>query len=279
MNMVVCLKQVRDPLTVRYDVLTEQLHSGEPITNPLDGVALEEALRLQEETGGEVVALTLGSPATHRILRDALLQGADRAIRVHVNQDTLDHQQRALVLSRALKQIGYDLILCGSRSADLHHEYVGTGIATHLGLPSVTRVVRVECETPGEVRLFKKVERGQREIYTCALPALVAVEDELCLPRYVSIMGRTYRAGLGKRIDVVTLAELALSESRLSAAPSYAAAVQQARPRTKGSGTTHTFWEQIQARKRSSQGLLPFSPEAVATCVAKLREWLGGEDG
>ena len=251
MNMVVCLKQVRDPLTVRYDVLTEQLHGGEPITNPLDCVALEEALRLKEETGGEVVALTLGPPATRRILRDALLQGADRAVHVHVDQDTLDHQQSALVLARALKRIGYDLILCGSRSADLHHEYVGTGIATHLGLPSVTRVVRVACETPGDVRLFKKVEGGQREIYSCALPALVAVEDELCLPRYVPIMGRTYRAGLGKRIDVVTLAELDLSESMLPDVP-YAAAVQQARPRTKGGGTTHSFWEQMQARKQPS---------------------------
>jgi electron transfer flavoprotein beta subunit len=278
MNIVVCLKQVRDPLTVRYDVLTEQMHGGESITNPLDGVALEEALRLREERGGEVVALTLGSSATHHVLRDALLQGADRAIRVHVDQDTLDHQQRALVLASALRGIGYDLVLCGSRSADLRHEYVGTGIAIHLDLPSVTRVVRVECETPGEVRLFKKVERGQREIYACTLPALVAVEDELCLPRYVPIMGRTYRAGLGKPIDVVTLAELDLSESILSATP-YAAAVQQARPRTKGSRTPGSFWEQMEARKQPSQGLLPFSPEAVAACVAKLREWLGGEGG
>lgn len=274
MKIVVCIKQVRDPLTVHYDVVTERLQGGDPIANPLDLVAVEEALRLKEGMGGEVVALTLGSPAASRVLREALLLGADRALRVHVERDDFDHQQRALVLARALRQIRHDLILCGSRSADLQNEYVGTGIAKHLNLPTVARVVWIEGCGQGRVRLFKRVERGQREIYECALPALVGVEEGLCLPRYVPIMGRTYREGLGKRIEVVALEELGLPEPALTATP-YAASVLQARPRTKGRTTALSFWEQMEEKKRPSQGLLPYSPEAIEECIARLREWLG----
>ncbi len=278
MNIVVCLKPVRDPLTVQFDMITEQLQGGEIVVNPLDWVALEAALRLRQEQGGEVVALTLGVPAVDHVMRAALLQGADRAMRVQVEQDILDHQQRAVVLATALAPLDYDLVLCGSRSADLEHAYVGTGIAQHLNLPTVSSVVQLACEALGQIRLLKKVERGQREVYTCVLPALVAVEEELCQPRYVPIMGRTYRAGLGKPIEVITLDDLDLSAPALPETP-YATTVQRARPRTKGRATTGSFWDQMAAKQQPPQGAQPYSSQAIETCVTKLQEWLGGGDG
>src|SRR5438045_9630650 len=54
-----------------------------------DGYALEEALRLKEKKGGEVVVCSLGPQRVKSVIQDALARGADRAI--HVGRDNPDH--------------------------------------------------------------------------------------------------------------------------------------------------------------------------------------------
>jgi len=273
MRIVVCVKQVSDPTTARYDVVAERVEVGEPVPNPLDLVAVEEALRLRENMGGEVLALTVGPAPADAVLRRTLLLGADRAVRVDVWRDSLDHEQRAFVLARALERLGYDLVLCGSRSADLQTEYVGTAVAKHLGLPTLARVVAIECRRTGTLRLHKKTERGRREVYECRLPALMTVEEELCTPRYVPILARAYRVGLSKKIDVLALSDVGVAESDFPPSP-YSASATRPRPRTKGASRPVSFWEQMEAQRRPSQGTLPVSAGGARECVARLREWL-----
>ena len=55
--------------------------------NEPDAYALEEALRLKERLGGEVIACSAGPARVSQVLREALARGADRAI--HVEDDAM----------------------------------------------------------------------------------------------------------------------------------------------------------------------------------------------
>src|SRR6184192_4377560 len=50
------------------------------VASEADNYALEEALRLKEKHGGEVVVLSMGGDEAARVLRSGLAMGADRAI-------------------------------------------------------------------------------------------------------------------------------------------------------------------------------------------------------
>src|ERR1051326_8546981 len=88
MKIVVCLKQV---VTREWHVrvnesqtwVRDQDASWE--LNEPDAYALEEALRLKEKHGGEVVAVSAGPSRVTQVIREALARGADRA--VHVDGD------------------------------------------------------------------------------------------------------------------------------------------------------------------------------------------------
>ena len=54
-----------------------------------DSYALEEALRLKEKHGGEVIALSLGPERVKQTIKEALAKGADRGI--HIADDNFAH--------------------------------------------------------------------------------------------------------------------------------------------------------------------------------------------
>src|SRR5215471_14970636 len=117
MKIAVCIKQVptRDwqpRVSDDHTWIREQEATYE--MNEPDAYALEEALRLKEKHGGEVVACSAGPPRAAQVLREALARGADRAI--HVEDDRLagaDAFVIADVLADAMKAEGFDLILTG----------------------------------------------------------------------------------------------------------------------------------------------------------------------
>src|SRR5207253_10630483 len=70
--------------------------------NEPDIYALEEALRLREKHGGEVVICSLGPARAQQAIKEALAKGADRAL--HLDDpgfQGLDAHGSALVMSRA----------------------------------------------------------------------------------------------------------------------------------------------------------------------------------
>jgi electron transfer flavoprotein beta subunit len=153
--------------------------------NPLDLNALEEGLRLSAAAQGEVVAVSVGGGEAEVTLKHALRMGADRAVRIW--EDGLTQAGPyglALVLSRAAQHIGFDLILCGARSADSNSEVTGALIAERLELPLIAGALGLRCDLPAaRVRADKKLERGERETYAAALPAVVTIESGI-EPRY-----------------------------------------------------------------------------------------------
>lgn len=157
------------------------------ILNPYDEFGVEEALKLKEKEGGEVIVLSLGS-ATPEATRQALAMGADRAISVEdPSLDGADAHVVAQALAKALEGVEYDLILGGMVAIDDNGCQVNSRLAEILGIPQVNAVQKLEiadgkaiCERQGE---------GATEIIEVPLPAIIGATKGLNEPRYPSLKG------------------------------------------------------------------------------------------
>ncbi|MDP7422982.1 MAG: electron transfer flavoprotein subunit beta/FixA family protein [bacterium] len=191
MRIVVPVKQVPDTTDVRIDASKGTLvREGVPsILNPDDKHALEEALRLKETAGGEVIVISMGPPQAEEVLREALAMGADRAIllsdQAFAGADTL---ATAYTLSRALRHLGqFDLIMCGLQAIDGDTAQVGPQLAEFLDIPQVTYARKIELDK-GKLTVERRVEQGV-EVLECQLPALVTAIAELNDPRFPRVSG------------------------------------------------------------------------------------------
>jgi electron transfer flavoprotein beta subunit len=92
-------------------------------------------------------------------------------------------------LSGAIKKIGaFDLIICGKQASDGDTAQVGPGISTHLNIPQVTYVKKVEEASDKLMRVERMLEEGY-EIIETPLPALLTVVKEINEPRIPSLKG------------------------------------------------------------------------------------------
>ena len=213
MNIIVCVKQVPQTNDVRIDPETGVLiREGVPsITNPEDSNALEEALLLREEQGGNIVAITMGPPQAEEALRDALAMGADEAIllcdRAFAGADTL---ATSYTLGSAIRTLGYfDLILCGTKTLDGNTGQVGPQLAEFLDLPQITHARRVEIR--GRILRAERAFEEGYELIESRLPALVTVTKEVNQPRIPSIdqIMQSYRE---KEVKIWSAADLGVDE-------------------------------------------------------------------
>jgi electron transfer flavoprotein beta subunit len=191
MRILVCVKRV--PLTGGKMVLTadeqaiETRHLGFTIS-PHEECGVEEAVRLVEEFGGEVVILTLGPASAEEQLRDMLAVGADRAVLLENDgNEEWDPQGTASAIVAAIEADGedFDLIIFGNESADSGGYQVGIRVAHALGRPIVTGLKGLSIED-GRVRCEQEVPGG-RDVYVVPLPAVVSVLEGINLPRYPSV--------------------------------------------------------------------------------------------
>jgi electron transfer flavoprotein beta subunit len=166
----------------------ETKHLGFTIS-PHEECAVEEAVRIVEAGGGEVVVLTLGPAEAEEQLRDCMAIGADRGILLRTDGEW-DAQATAAAIVEAIREEAepVDLILFGNESADAAGFQVGIRVAQALGLPVVTGLKKIEARDGG-VRCERDVG-GPREVYEAPLPAVLTVLEGLNLPRYPSVPGR-----------------------------------------------------------------------------------------
>jgi len=194
MKVVVCIKQVPDiNVWIDVDPLTNSIDAEDMvyIVNPSDAVAVEAALAVKETTGnGKVIIISLGPERTKKALRKCLAIGADDAIHLKVNgHDNLDVFKTSQALAKAIDSLEYDLILCGDRAKDseMSGGQVGPMIAEMLGLPHVSEIDRMEISPDRKKAVVhRKLERGDRDVVECLLPALFTVTSGLNSPRYPS---------------------------------------------------------------------------------------------
>ena len=188
MRILVAVKRV--PITGGKMVLSEDAqsiqtrHLGFTIS-PHEGCGVEEAVRIVEAQGGEVVVITLGPAEAEDQLRECMALGADRAIHL-VSDEEWDAQATASALLDAIRsEEPFDLIVFGNESADAGNYQVGIRIAYALGLPVVTGLKGLTV-ADGRARCEQEVAGG-RDVYDVPLPAVVTVKEGLNLPRYPSV--------------------------------------------------------------------------------------------
>lgn len=190
MIQVVCIKQVADTET-RVKIAPDG-KSLDPagvtwILNPYDEFAVEAALRVKEQDGGEVIAMTLGPAGAQTTLRGALALGADRGIHLRHDGPAPDSLAVARALAEAVKPLGAGLVWLGKQAVDDDAAQVGPMLATLLALPCVTVVAAFQLEG-GKATLEREIEGG-REVIEVALPAVLTTDKGLNEPRYASLKG------------------------------------------------------------------------------------------
>jgi electron transfer flavoprotein beta subunit len=176
--------------------------------NEPDAYALEEALRLRETHGGEVVVCTAGPARAAQVLREGLARGADRAI--HVEDDRLasistDSFVVAGALADALRDERFDLLLTGLQSDDQGAAQTGVILAERLGLPHATIVMDVQM-TESTLRVKRELEGGWFQWVAMPLPALLTIQSGINQLRYATLKG--IMAAKKKEIRRVTPASL-----------------------------------------------------------------------
>jgi electron transfer flavoprotein beta subunit len=195
-HCVVLVKQVPDTANITGKAMKEDgtvNRAALPaIFNPEDLNALEMALRIKEEHGGEVTVLTMGPPRAADVLRDALYRGADRAIlltdRKTAGSDTL---ATSYALACAVERIGrdfgdIDLVLCGRQAIDGDTAQVGPQVAEKLGVPQITYAETIEEIHNGDLIAVRALPLGT-ETVQCALPCLLTVVSSANRPRPPSV--------------------------------------------------------------------------------------------
>jgi electron transfer flavoprotein beta subunit len=214
-KILCCVKRV--PITGGKMVLTDDAQSLETrhlgfTISPHEECAVEEAVRIVEAGGGEVVVLTLGPAEAEQQLRDCMAIGADRGILLRTGEEW-DPQATAAAIVDAIRHESFDLLLFGNESADAGNYQVGIRVAYALGLPVVTGLKKIEL-LADRARVERDVG-GTRDVYEAPLPAVLTVLEGLNLPRYPSVPGRL--RAKSKPLDVrdVSPAESKLEKLRL----------------------------------------------------------------
>ncbi|MBZ5541232.1 MAG: electron transfer flavoprotein subunit beta/FixA family protein [Acidobacteriia bacterium] len=210
MNIIVCIKQVpaKDaPLAMAGNWIKET-DIGFEMNEP-DTYALEEALRLKEKHGGEVIALSLGPERVKQTIKEALAKGADRAI--HVADDNfsqLDPLGTARALAAAIQKEKCDLVLTGLQSDDQGFGQTGVLLAAILNLPHATIIMQIEVDG-GKMKLKRELEAGWFQWMECPLPAVLSIQSGINKVRYATLKG--IMAAKKKEIATITRESLGVS--------------------------------------------------------------------
>lgn len=192
MKIIVLMKQVASKdaiLRINKDATWIEENDLSFEVNESDGYALEEALRVREKVGGDVVVCTMGPQRAKSVIKDALARGADRAI--HVVGDNLAHLSpyaAAGALAEAIREEKPDLIMTGLQSDDYGYAQTGVIMADLLGMPHATIVIEVDAA--GEkLRVKRELESGWYQWYSMSTPALLTIQSGISQIRYATLKG------------------------------------------------------------------------------------------
>ncbi|MFD1206541.1 electron transfer flavoprotein subunit beta/FixA family protein [Sporosarcina contaminans] len=162
---------------------------AEFIINPYDEYAIEEAIQVRDEHGGEVTVITIGDEEAEKQLRTALAMGADKAVLINTEDDLdeMDEFTAAKIIAEYLKDKDADLILAGNVAIDGGSGQVGPRVAELLGINYVTTITDLKIDGTS-VKIVRDVE-GDSETIETSLPLLVTAQQGLNEPRYPSLPG------------------------------------------------------------------------------------------
>jgi len=222
MDIIVCVKHVPDTteaeIAIRDDEKGIKKEGLVFDINEADNYAIEEALLLKEEFDGAITVLTVGPEGADETLRMCLAKGADTAVRLTDERfEGSDGFATARILSEAIKDMDYDLVLTGVQADDDGSAQVGVTLAEMLDIPHAALVVSTELED-GKMKVHRELEGGLHEVLEIELPALLTIQTGINEPRYASIFG--IRKAMKKEIETLDLEDLGLAEEAVGEAGS-----------------------------------------------------------
>lgn len=221
LRIAVCVKYVPDATGDRgfADDLTVDRDEVDGLLSELDEYAVEQALRISEESDdAEVTVVTVGPDDAKDALRKALSMGADKA--VHVNDEDIhgtDVIGTSAILAKALEKTGFDLVLCGMASTDGTMGVLPALLAERLSLPQVTLLSEVSVE--GGTVKGRRDGDAATELLEAPLPAVVSVTDQSGEARYPSFKG--IMAAKKKPVSELDLDDLGIDADEVGLAGSW----------------------------------------------------------
>lgn len=214
MKILVSAKRVIDPdarIKITADGRGVDTEGAEYRVNYFDENAVEEALALKDEHGGEIVVVSIGPEEVTQTIRSALAMGADRGIRVDYSDEDMDSDLAARILAAVFEEEEPDIFLLGKQAIDGDNNQVGQLVAEYLELPQACfaselsvedDVATVTCEVDGGLVTLE-----------LDLPAVVTADLRLNEPRYASLPG--IMKAKRKQIDVMSLEDLEIEDTEL----------------------------------------------------------------
>lgn len=238
MNIIVCIKQVPDTTEVRLNPETGTLiREGVPsIINPDDKAGLEAALRLKDEYGARVTAVSMGPMQADEALREALAMGADEACLISDRAfGGADTWATSSTIASAIRKIGnYDLIITGRQAIDGDTAQVGPQIAEHLGLPNISYAEEIRVESDNVI--VKRQYEDRYHVLKAKMPCLITALSELNQPRYMT-PGGILDAYRNKEVTILTRADLDVEDANIGLKGSPTRVFKSFTKEVKGKGT------------------------------------------
>ena len=192
MKILVCIKQVPD-MESRFKLNSEGTWYDETDLafrmNEYDEYAVEQAVQLKEQLGGEpeVTVLSIGPDRVVEAMKKALAMGADRG--VHIKDDKYyqkDPWQIASAIACHAATRNYDLVFTGMQSQDRGSAQVGVTVAELLGFACVTTLIGFAYDN-GTITAKRELEGGTKGVARLKLPAVVTCQLGLNTPRYPTL--------------------------------------------------------------------------------------------
>jgi electron transfer flavoprotein beta subunit len=216
MNVFVLVKQIPDPNNP-YQMENGRLkRSGvQNVLDPGDEYGVEAALKLVEQAGGEVTAVSMGPASAMEAIRKALSMGAHKGILV-TDDSALpgaDALATARVLAAAIKRQPFDLVISSVESTDGYSGVVPGMIAELLGVPQVTFAKHLELKDSTLV-VNRQTAKGY-DVVEAPLPAVLTVTAGVFEPRYPTFKG--IMQAKSKPVDNLSVADLGLSADDVKA--------------------------------------------------------------
>ena len=210
LNIIICIKSV--VINAPDGRVVRTVDNCE--LNPFDRPAIEMAVKLREEKGGKVTAVTMGPETGTVALYEALAMGVDRAVlvtdRAFAGSDTLATSK---ILAAAIDKLKpFDLVIFGARTTDSDTGQVGPQTAVHLGLPCITGVSSLEFNQSGMV--IKRLIDEFVETFEMTLPGVLSIHPRALQPRDAGL-SEIEKAFTMKACDTIGLSDLDLAEHEL----------------------------------------------------------------
>lgn len=216
MNLYVIMKRTFDTeekIVINNGRIVDE--DAEYIINPYDEYAIEEAIQIRDEHGGEVTVVTVGGEDAEKELRTALAMGCDKAVLINIEDDVDEQDQytTSKILAKYFEDKEADLILGGNVTVDNSSGQVGPRLAELLDIPHVATITSINID--GDKVTIERDAEGDVETIETSLPLLVTTQQGLNDPRYPSLPG--IMKAKKKPLETLELDDLDLDEDDVEA--------------------------------------------------------------